>query len=128
MKRAAGPRRVRSVVIEDLENRVQFSQILASAYGAVPNDGRDDRAAVLAALSAARTGDTVAFGSGVYNFNATVTLKSGVNITSIVPLGAALVFAVSADGNGYAFRGNGVKDITFSQLNVRSNNGIFRLD
>src|SRR5689334_8714981 len=116
-------RRPQPIVLEDLENRVQFSQIFASAHGAVPNDGRDDRTAVLAALNAARSGDTVVFGDGVYNFDSQISLKTGVNVTSAAPLGATLVFAVSKDGNGWAFRGNGVRDITFSNLAVRSNNG-----
>src|SRR4051794_28088630 len=88
------------IVFENLENRALFSQILVNAYGAVPNDNRDDRTAVQAAFSAAKAGDTIAFGNGTYNFTASLPLKTGVNITSLTPLGAMLDFNVSMDGNG----------------------------
>ena len=58
------------VAFEELENRALFSQILVSAYGAVANDNRDDRNAVVAAFNAARAGDTIVFGSGKYEFAA----------------------------------------------------------
>src|SRR4051795_6084487 len=88
------------IVLESLENRALFSQILVSTYGAAPNDARDDRAAVQAAFSAARAGDTITFSDGVYNFSAFLPLKSGVNVTSAKPQGALLDFKVSRDGNG----------------------------
>jgi hypothetical protein len=70
--------------VENLENRLLLSQILVSAYGGNPNDGQDDRGAFEAALNAARAGDTVEFADGTYTFNGTVSLKSGVNVTSVI--------------------------------------------
>lgn len=125
----SSPQRGQSPVsFEILEKRALFSQILVSAHGAVPNDNRDDRIAVQAAINAAKSGDTVAFGNGFYNFNAWLTMKTGVNVTSVTPRGAMLDFNVSRDGNGYGFRGVGVSNIAVTNLKIRSNNGIFRID
>lgn len=43
------------------------AQIQVSTYGAVPNDGQDDAAAIQAAVNAAGNGDSVVFSSGAYD-------------------------------------------------------------
>lgn len=119
---------------ELLENRQLMSTVNVSAYGARPNDGADDRGAIQAAINAAQPGDTVVFDNGTFNINGQVQLKSGIKMTSANGnQGATLDFNVPVNGgdiNGdnYAFRSRDLSNFTFTQLKVRSNNGIFFLD
>src|SRR4051812_9966740 len=55
--------------LENLEKRLLFSNIQVADYGAVPDDGGDDRAAIQAAINDAGANDTVRFGSGQYDIN-----------------------------------------------------------
>jgi hypothetical protein len=118
--------------LENLEKRVLLSASEVTDFGARPNDGQDDRGAIQAAINAAHDGDTVFFADGAYNVGGQITLKSGINITAEHELRAELNFSVPVNGgdiNGdnYAFRGIGLHDFSFTNLKVRSNNGIFFL-
>src|ERR1051325_2902609 len=64
--------------MENLENRVLLSTINVNSFGAAPNDGGDDRAAIQAAVDAARPGDTVLFNDGTYKINGQIKLKNGI--------------------------------------------------
>jgi hypothetical protein len=117
---------------ENLEKRVLFSAIEVTDFGAKPNDGQNDRGAIQAAIDSAHDGDTVFFADGTYNVGGQITLKSGINITGENELGAMLEFSVPVNGgdiNGtnYAFRGVGLHDFSFTNLKVKSNNGVFFL-
>jgi hypothetical protein len=61
---------------EILENRVLFSRINVADFGADPRDGRDDRAAIQAAINASDRGDTIAFDAGTYNVSGPLKFKS----------------------------------------------------
>jgi hypothetical protein len=61
---------------EILENRVLFSKIHVADFGADPNDGRDDRAAIQAAINASQPGDRIAFERGTYNVDGALEFKS----------------------------------------------------
>lgn len=51
---------------ENLEKRTLFAQINVADFGAFPDDGRDDRAAIQAAVNASQPGDQLNFNAGVY--------------------------------------------------------------
>src|SRR4051812_32501739 len=117
-------------LVENLEKRVLFSAIEVSDFGARPNDGQDDRGAIQEAINAAQPGDTVFFADGGYDVNGQVTLKSGINITGEHEQNASLNFNVpvnpgDSNSQNFAFSGWGVHDFSFTNLRVRSNNGIF---
>jgi hypothetical protein len=116
-----------------LEKRVLLSNILVSDFGARPSDGQDDRGGIQAAVNAANSGDTIFFADGSYNVSGQVSLKSGVNYTAVHPGGALLEFSVpvnggDVNGDNYAFNCSGLRDVAFTDLKVRSNNGIFFLE
>jgi hypothetical protein len=120
----------RTTTVENLEKRVLFSAIEVTDFGAKPNDGQDDRGAIQAAIDAAGHGDTVYFADGTYNVNGQVRLKDGINITAINELKATIdVNAGSGGGDtnaaNFAFCGYSLHDFSFTNLAVRSNNGIF---
>ena len=53
--------------------------IHVSAFGAVPDDGQDDAAAIQAAVDAAGVGDTVVFDAGVYDLISSSNPESHIN-------------------------------------------------
>ena len=65
---------------ESLEARQLLATINVGSFGAVANDGRDDRSAIIAAINASAPGDTILFNSGTYNLSDQVFLK-GANRT-----------------------------------------------
>ncbi len=67
----------RQTVLENLETRQLLSQISVTSFGAAPNDGRDDRSAIQAAVNASSPGDTIFFPSGTYNLSDEIMLKGG---------------------------------------------------
>lgn len=50
------------------------SELSVADFGAVPDDGLDDTAAIQAALNALKPGSTLVFPSGVYEYAATITV------------------------------------------------------
>ena len=62
---------------EALESRQLMSTVNVGDFGAVANDGRDDTAAIRAAIASARGGDTIQFGNGRYDVNSTINAGSG---------------------------------------------------
>ena len=82
-------------------------------YGAVANDGRDDSAAVMAAVKAAHGGDTLKFGAGRYDFDSRVEIRVGLDI---VGDGRSSTTVRARDGiHAFWFRYAGlhVSEITF---------------
>jgi hypothetical protein len=76
-KRSFGPlraarkigKRLSRAVLLPLEDRVLFSTINVSNYGAIPNDGVNDLLAIQTALNASRAGDTILFSGGTFNLS-----------------------------------------------------------
>src|SRR5688572_17757102 len=68
--------------LENLENRQLMSVVNVADFGAKPNDGADDKAAIQAAINAAKPGDSVVFNAGTYNLKSQVQLKGGITLTS----------------------------------------------
>lgn len=71
------PRARRGCAVEQLETRTLLATINVGNYGAVPNDGKDDIAAIRSAINASAAGDTIQFASGTYNISDQVFLKGG---------------------------------------------------
>ena len=53
--------------VETLENRKYLSTINIADFGAKPNDGAHDDAAIHRALAASRAGDTLLFSGGTFD-------------------------------------------------------------
>src|SRR5687767_6187762 len=53
--------------LQSLEPRTLFATVNVADFGAAPNDGADDTAAIQAAINASAAGDTIQFASGVYD-------------------------------------------------------------
>lgn len=70
----------RKLRIESLEERVLLAVVNVIDYGAVPNDGADDLAAINAAVNAASAGDTVFVPTGDFSITGSIRPKSGVTI------------------------------------------------
>src|SRR5688572_19321722 len=71
-----------AINLENLENRQLMSVVNVADFGAKPNDGADDKAAIQAAINAAKPGDSVVFNAGTYNLKSQVQLKGGITLTS----------------------------------------------
>jgi hypothetical protein len=133
-RKAHRTRPVAGKLFELLENRQLMSTVNVASFGARPNDGADDRGAIQAAINAAQNGDTVVFDNGTFNINGQIALRGGITMTSANGnKGAMLDFNVPVNGgdiNGtnYAFRAGNLTDFKFTQLKVKSNNGIFFLE
>src|SRR5579872_143625 len=65
----------RQPVLELLETRRLLAQISVTNFGAIPNNGGDDTAAIQAAVNASSPGDTIFFPSGTYNLSNEIFLK-----------------------------------------------------
>src|SRR5262249_44193591 len=58
-----------AINFEGLEVRQLMATINVTDFGAKPNDGGDDRQAVLNAINASHNGDTILFNGGTFNFS-----------------------------------------------------------
>ena len=56
-------------IILSLSASLKANIISVAAYGAIPNDGLDDKTAINAAIQASASGDTIIFPTGTYNLN-----------------------------------------------------------
>lgn len=66
-KSAPPGKKPRTRHLESLEKRQLFSVISVTSYGATPNDGSDDTAAIQKALNASKSGDTILFTAGTFD-------------------------------------------------------------
>lgn len=71
---------------------VHAALIDVTAFGAIPNDGLDDRAAIQAAIASATSGDTVFIPTGSFHISNSIIPKSGItlagdgrDVTTILP-------------------------------------------
>ena len=134
---------------------VAYPLVNVADFGAAPDDGLDDTAAIQAAINAAGTGGTISFGTGRYNpppppppLSSALILKGGRtyegnNATLAIPAGADFVFRSTAaiasvqiqdfnfEGGGinlaYAGTGITIANNTFTQFSGSNyrNNGVF---
>jgi hypothetical protein len=92
--------------IEALEPRSLMATVFVGDFGAVPDDGGDDRAAVQAAINAAGAGDTVQFGAGRYDLAGTLNVRGGRTYNGAGRLDTLLKFNVGSNGWGMRIEGN----------------------
>jgi hypothetical protein len=79
-KKSPTGRAARAVVnslFESLETRTLFSTLNIASYGAVPNDGRDDTSAIVAALRASSDGDTILIPTGSFQVSSMIDPRGG---------------------------------------------------
>jgi hypothetical protein len=119
---------------ESLERRVLLATVNVSDFGAVPNDGRDDRAAIQNAINASAGGDVINFGAGEYTIGATIKLRGDRqyigNSTTLKWAGGAdrvmearyvsnlTIKGFTSDGAG--FKLEGTKNLTFTENTVKN--------
>ena len=65
-------------------------------YGAVPDDGGDDRAAINSAIASALPGDTVYFPVGTYRVSGSILAKSGIRLEGTNTNGSVLLYVGAA--------------------------------
>jgi hypothetical protein len=112
--------------------------ISANYFGAKPNDGVDDKAAIQAAIDLATSGKRVVFTApGTYNLTSQVKLKGNITLTtaaglegqvlldSVVPLSASNGWV---NGTNWAFKGGNVAGLKVYNLKFKANSGIFNLN
>jgi hypothetical protein len=111
-----------------------------TTYGAIAGDGKDDSAAIKAAINAAAAGDTVRIPAGSFEIGSAISAKTGVNLTgngvasstlkfigntstSLLNLDGVNTIAVSGftlDGNNSAKASQGVFSQNASRLNFNN--------
>lgn len=70
----ASRRKIGRAVQEVLESRRLMASINVTDFGATPDDGRDDRQAVINAINSSRNGDTIVFSGGTFNFSDSINV------------------------------------------------------
>src|SRR5690606_30637711 len=77
-----------------LERRLLMATINVADFGAVPDDGHDDTAAIRAAIRASSDGDTIVFSGGVFDIGSEIALYPNRTYTG---------GAILRKDNGYVF-------------------------
>ncbi|HVT90625.1 MAG TPA: NPCBM/NEW2 domain-containing protein [Tepidisphaeraceae bacterium] len=96
--------------LENLETRQLMSTVNVTDFGATPNDGTDDRAAIQRAINASKTGDTIRFSGGTFNLSDELTVASdrtylGENGAVLHGRGVNVGDQIKVQGNNVTFRG-----------------------
>ena len=108
----------RQAVFQTLETRKLLSQINVADFGARPNDGGDDRGAIIAAINASQNGDTILFPGGTFNLSSSISPKgnrtyTGLDGAKIVNNnGPRIIFYISEDNvsiNKLTLEGQGIE-------------------
>lgn len=135
---------------ESLEQRRLLASINIADFGAIPDDGQDDSAAIQAAIDASRAGDVINFGPGTYDLHSTVKLRSnreykgwnatlkrhGENVFALETTGHNYNITISSltlDGGGFMVSGENtaeallIRDSTFKNISggYPTGNGVF---
>ncbi len=119
--------------IETLERRLLMATINVADFGAVPDDGHDDTAAIRAAIRASSDGDTIVFSGGVFDIGSEIALYPNRTYTggAILRKDNGYVFTVHQRGenitiDGLIFDGAGITNGSVRADNVTIRNSIFR--
>ena len=123
-------------VLPPAQPRTGTSRNIVS-FGAKPDDGQDDRAAIQSAIDASTSGDEVFIPKGLWNLSSThpsssqtgtilqLKLKSGVNLRGEEQASAVLVSNLDCDSNcsninQFVIHGAGVSKLLLSDFTVTS--------
>ncbi|HEX8522380.1 MAG TPA: right-handed parallel beta-helix repeat-containing protein [Tepidisphaeraceae bacterium] len=91
-----------------------------TSYGAIAGDGKDDTAAIKAAVNAAAAGDTVRIPAGAFDVSSAVSLKSNINF---IGAGAAASSLNFSGANSSSFLNlDGVKNVSVSGITLDGKN------
>ncbi len=107
---------------EILENRTLLNAISPGNFGAVPNDGNDDRGGIQAAINAAGPGDVVQFSPGQYDINGELVVGNNKTLHGADNHASKLVF--NTGFSRYAIYVNGSDNITIDGLGLKANCGV----
>jgi hypothetical protein len=126
-------RKYQAAGLESLENRTLLSAINPASFGALPNDGNDDRTGIQNAINSAQAGDQIVFANGQYDFSGQIKLKSGITLAAANKLQSTLKFTVptlpgTTNNNDFAIISWGANNVAITGLNIRSNNGVILID
>lgn len=84
-------------------------------YGAIPNDGLDDKAAIQLALNAVGSGDTLSFSTGIYDISGTILRDSLSQVTVTGQIGT-IIKKMSNFSGEYMFYTRFSTDVHISNL------------
>ncbi|MFN0126813.1 MAG: right-handed parallel beta-helix repeat-containing protein [Verrucomicrobiales bacterium] len=90
-----------------------------TAYGAVANDARDDRAAIQGAINAAAAGDTVLFPAGTFRLSGAIQPKSGIRLEGAAAGGSVLLYVGGALSEIIGI--GGLTNVTVTSLTLDGN-------
>ncbi len=89
-------------------------------YGAIANDGKDDLAAIAAAIKAAGAGDTVKIPAGEFDISRGITGKSNISLIGAGTAASTVKFIGSSSTNLVSL--DGVKNVSISGVTLDGNN------
>ncbi len=108
--------------LEILENRLLFNTIRPGDFGAIPNDGKDDRVALQAAINAAKKGDIVQLAPGQYDVDGTIAIGAKKRVRGEANRVSKIVF--STRRNQYAIVLPKAGDVTIEGIQLQANCGV----
>ena len=97
---------------QGLEPRTLLATVNVADFGALPNDGADDTAAIQAAINASAAGDTIQFASGVYDIGR-------IHLSSARTYRGATATTIRSTGEEYALDlREDARDVTITRLRM----------
>jgi len=114
-----------SLHLESLENRQLFSALNILSFGATPNGGGDDTAAVVAAFRNSGPGDVITVPAGKFNLSSMITVPT--DRTFQGEKGAELEFAVGTRDFAISIA-SGAQNVKITNLAIRANCGVILMN
>src|SRR4051812_39861431 len=113
---------LRSCRLEALEQRQLLSAVDITRFGAVPDDNRDDTAALQAALRATGAGDTVNIPAGLFQISSTIAIPAGRTLQGVKG-SSKLDFVIGKRAVAIEIAANAT-NVVIDGLTIRSNDGV----
>src|SRR5690349_12367717 len=108
--------------LERLEPRQLLSAVDITCFGAVPNDNRDDTAALNAALRATGPGDTVNIPAGLFQISETIAIPTGRTLQGVKG-SSKLDFVIGKRAFAMEIDPSST-NVVIDGLTIRSNDGV----